>query len=364
MKSQYQQHIKQFKTSKKIIFSFYLLILVIPCHAQDIQLTQYYNIAQSHNPAFVGTSYAFRAVLDGRFQWPALDAKYKTYYFSADYNLERYNSGFGGYFISDYQGSGNIIRKTKIALQYASWININDEYSLRLGIEGAYNNLHLNYQEQTFPSQYSTYHIEYNTTRFPQILTDIEHPHYFDVGSGLLLYSDQLWAGYSLYHINRPSTGFWENSGSNTSFLHTLLGGYRFKYNIGMRESLNDYNFHVIPTFLYKTQGPSDQLDLGVYLQYKDILMGTWYRGIPIKNYNNSIKNINNESIIFLMGLIFDSFSFAYSYDIVISKLYSSWGAHEIGIIYKFPPESQFISKHKKYKALPCPKMQKMIMKK
>ncbi len=340
-------------------FSLVLFFTLFQAKGQDIQLTQYYNASQYLNPAFVGSSYAFRAVADSRLQWPALEAKYVTYYLSLDYNLEKYNSGFGGYIINDNQGQGKI-RQTEVALQYASWVNINENYSFRAGIQGSYNWVSLDYSQLSFPSMYNSSALDYSNTTLPGTLQDIQNPGYFDVGAGFLLYSDYLWFGYSLYHVNKPVEGFLNNPyESRTNFRHAIIGGYNLKYNIGKKESLYSFNLQVMPTFLFKKQGSSDQLDLGVYVQYKDILFGTWYRGIPVKNYNNDLKNINNESLIFLAGMRFDSFSVSYSYDLVISKLYSSWGAHEITFIFRYPPEDKFVSKHKKFKSIPCPKLEK-----
>ncbi len=345
--------------SRVVIATLVILIQGVQGKGQDIQLTQYYNASQYLNPAFVGTFYAFRMVADTRLQWPALDAKYYTYYLSADYNLEKFNSGVGGYIINDNQG-GVIYKETEVALQYATWVNLNYNFSLRAGIQGSYNNLSIDYQHLSFPSQYNTSALDYNTTAIPNSLKDVGSANYFDVGSGLLFYSDQIWFGYSFYHINKPVKGLINNpEKARSNFRHAIIGGYRFKYNIGRKVNLYSYNFHVIPTFLYKKQAKSDQLDLGLYFQYEDILCGLWYRGIPVKNYNNDLNNLNNESLIFLAGVRFESFSVAYSYDLVISKLVSSGGAHEISLIFRYPPESKFVSKHKKYKAVPCPKLEK-----
>ncbi len=327
--------------------------------AQDIQLSQYYHTAQYMNPAFVGTSYALRLVSDTRLQWPALGANYLTSYLSADYNLYKYRSGIGGYLLIDYQGD-NTIRTIETAIQYAAWVNITDKYSLRAGLQVAYNNRDIDYSRLTFPSQYNATNYDYNNGAYPSSLQGYTSSNYFDAGAGLLLYSNKFWIGYSLYHLNPIRQNF---INSDEEYIlprrHDIMAGFKFKYNIGTKENIHASNVHIMPTLLFKKQAKSDQLDLGLYTKLYSILVGAWYRGIPIKNYNKDIKNINNESVIFLAGIKLESFSVGYSYDLVISKLFSSHGAHEISITYTHPPQKRFKPKKHKFKSLPCPKTSK-----
>jgi len=64
------------------------------------------------------------------------------------------------------------------------------------------------------------------------------------------------------------------------------------------------------------------------------LVLGVWYRGLPIKN------NLpNNEAIIGLMGVSLEGgLDIGYSYDITVSKLglRNSGGAHEVSVTYSF----------------------------
>jgi type IX secretion system PorP/SprF family membrane protein len=147
-------------------------------------------------------------------------------------------------------------------------------------------------------------------------------------------------------HITQPNTSFL-NDKKNLDIKTGLSGGYRFSLTKNSKSKK-----WIIPTFYYKSQGKSDQFDLGSYLMYESIMAGIWYRGIPFKTYN---RIQNNESVILLLGYKYKNWSLAYSYDITVSTLSSSksGGSHEISLTYLH----QF-SKHqnkKRLKKIPCP---------
>src|SRR5690606_9578417 len=111
------------------------------------------------------------------------------------------------------------------------------------------------------------------------------------------------------------------------------------------------------PTFHYKFQGKSDQFDLGVYGIYDVLMLGFWYRGLPIvKQYRKEVPN--HESMIFLVGLKMKSFSVSYSYDVTVSRLAaaSTGGSHEINLTYL---HHKIQKKKKPMKRLPCPQFYK-----
>ena len=134
------------------------------------------------------------------------------------------------------------------------------------------------------------------------------------------------------------------------------IAGYRIKIReLATMRYLEDKDreiFSITPTVHYRLQGKSDQLDLGVYVFYKMIMTGVWYRGLPIKNIDDRI--INNESVIFLGGVKFDQLGLAYSYDLVISEIGgTTGGAHELNLIFQFPKEAK--KRGRNFKRLPCP---------
>ena len=174
----------------------------------------------------------------------------------------------------------------------------------------------------------------------------------------MLLYSDRYWVGVAAHHINRPQQAFFRTSdsdrlpmkGSFQAGLKIPFGGYT-----GLGDEM-EREMSISPALLYKFQGKYDQLDLGVYLTYSPIVLGLWYRGLPIKKYAANINN--HESIIALVGYRQENFSFGYSYDLTVSSLGSaSGGAHEISLSYIFDYEQKSRNRRsRKDKQLSCPK--------
>ena len=104
--------------------------------------------------------------------------------------------------------------------------------------------------------------------------------------------------------------------------------------------------------FLYKSQGKYDQLDVGMYWRKNAIVLGVWYRGLPVKR--NDYAVLNNDAIIMLVGYKFPKYRVGYSYDFTVSRLISSsGGAHEFSVIYEFNKNNDMPTKVRKYYSCP-----------
>ncbi|MCU0416647.1 MAG: type IX secretion system membrane protein PorP/SprF [Cytophagaceae bacterium] len=330
------------------------LVLFTPflTFAQDIQFSQFYSVPLYQNPAFAGSAHAFRGIAHTRLQWVGLDANYKTMYISGDGYSSRYRSGFGFQIFRDIQGS-NIISTNDYSLQYAYELPVSKSFTVRAGLQATASNRTLNYSSLTFPGQYDDNQGFIGTPGYPN---GIESKWYPDISSGILAYSDKLWGGFSVHHMNMPNQAFAGGGSANLPMKFAVTGGY--KINLSKRKYLaytdEEPEISITPTFHYKSQGKSDQLDLGVYGIYNQLMAGVWYRGIPVKRFEGFQ---NNESMILLVGWMYKSWSIAYSYDIVVSKLTTarSGGAHEINLTYIYKPTK----KYKPMRRLPCPSFYK-----
>src|SRR5690606_12958784 len=69
--------------------------------------------------------------------------------------------------------------------------------------------------------------------------------------------------------------------------------------------------------FNFKKQDPYNQLDAGAQLFFEPLILGLWYRGLPLK-YNLP----NNEAVITQVGFsLKNGLDIGYSFDFTTSKL-------------------------------------------
>ncbi len=339
-----------------LIYSSILIVLSFNSHAQDFQFTQFYAAPLYLNPGFAGSTQQTRVNNNNRIQWTGLTyaKSYNTYSVSADHYLKKYKSGIG--FIANYNaaGSGNL-RSIEFGVQYAYHIDINSRWKIRPGIQASMVSRSIDFNRLLFGDQI------YKDGITPQSQDQFNSPTvtYFDFSSGFVLYNRHLWLGMAGHHLNSPNQSL---TGATAALPidYTVHGGYKifltdrsvYKKTYSKKKSTS-----ISPAFIYKSQGKFDQLDVGMYFNFEPLVLGVFYRGIPLlKAYKQGYGN--SDAIAALIGLHLGSFSFGYSYDITVSKLavYNSGGSHEISLCYIFDTKGNkkpTIDKSKMI--LPCP---------
>jgi type IX secretion system PorP/SprF family membrane protein len=336
-------------------FTWLLILCIFSAtlvNGQDIQFSQFYNVPTYQNPAFAGSAHALRAIAHSRLQWPGLEANFNTAFLGVDHYFHKYNSGVGVYFLSDWTGKSSISTK-ELHLQYSYDLPISDSYSIRAGLQagGVYRSV--KYSGLTFPNQWDNQGYLGDSS-----FSANDALFYADLGSGALLYGEKLWVGFSAHHLNMPNQSVYGDI-ARLPIKFAFTGGYKIPINSSghhMAYMHDAPSVSITPTFHYKAQGKSDQLDLGLYGEYNMLLAGVWYRGIPLKNYD--VRYINNESLVLMLGMKYQDIAISYSYDITVSRLNAArpGGAHELNITYI---HSKHQKKHKPMKRLPCPSFYK-----
>ncbi len=319
--------------------------------AQDIQFSQFYTATLYVNPAFAGSMHQSRAMFHQRVQWPQLEAKYITSLFSYDNFIDKYNSGIGIMAIQDFQGANNI-SSSEAHILYAYELNLSRTFSFRAGFQGGIMSRQINYNKLSFPSQFNNQGFQGG-----DISANIgdERVNFFDVSTGGLLYSERLWVGVSAHHMNEPNQSFLGGV-TRLPARFAFIGGYKIYLdntaNTSLKRRADHREVSITPTFHYKFQGKSDQLDIGLYGTYNQIFGGVWYRGLPFKRIESFLPN--NESVVFIAGVFYKRFRFGYSYDATVSKLTEvrTGGSHEINLTYFHKPKP---AKRKLRKDIPCP---------
>lgn len=328
----------------------------------DPQYTQFYANSLYLNPAFAGANGTSRAFMIGRLQWPSIDGTHVTGTASFDHHFDQINSGVGLLVTQDYIPTSGL-KSLDIGVQYAYHLNLTEKLTFRPGVQLGLGRRSIDFSKLNYGNQYTDRGGYSSGAASGENFSSSTVPFYPDIAAGGLFYTNNAWVGIASHHLNKPIMSFnGADDGADANRIAmktTLHAGMKFlvgnqgKPRYGVVEDGDDEK-SISPTMIYKTQGKWDQLDLGMYGRYSMLVVGFWYRGIPIKRYKSEISN--HDAMNFLVGFIYNSFNLGYSYDLTISKLgMQSGGSHELSLTYTW-----LLMKHPKKKMrrekVVCPK--------
>lgn len=311
---------------KYLVFLFFLFDFSLMV-AQDPQFTQFYSNPLYLSASLTGATQQHRIASTYRNQWSQIPHGFNTYSFSYDHFFSQFNSGVGAIITRDVAGTGKL-GSTSLALLYSYDILVNPIWHVRPGLKFSYLNTSLNFYDLTFTS--------------PTESAPSEFVGDFDGGISCMVYSPRFWAGIDVDHLLTPTQSLYADE-ANVPMKYSLFGGYQI---IRKGRLLMPVDETVSLAFLYKRQGLQNQLDMGLYWFRMPMVLGLWYRGIPLVN------SPRGDSMAALVGFKTKYISIGYSYDFTISHLISSTGgAHEISLVYQFTTAPR----GKKPHAIPCP---------
>lgn len=334
-----------------LIFFGGVMILENKVQAQDPQFSQFYAAPLYLNPAFAGNTQMSRAGINYRNQWPSINANFTTYSAYFDHFFDRINSGVGLIVTRDEEGVVGL-RSTSVGAQYAYQLRLTDRLTFRPGVQVGVYNRNLNFDRLTFGDQWDPEcQCFQNPTGEPPTG---QSKTFLDLSFGGVLYSQNFWFGYSVFHLNEPNQSI-VGEQSRLPMKHSFHTGYKILLNTGYRKGYTKSGDErsISPTAQYKMQGGFQQLDLGVYTTLEPMVVGLWYRGIPFAAPNGFS---GSESLVLLVGYAYEKISIGYSFDFTLSDLgIRSGGAHELSISYvlsltdpRRPPADKL--------RIPCPK--------
>ena len=168
-----------------------------------------------------------------------------------------------------------------------------------------------------------------------------------------MIHSEKLFFGGAVHHVTEP----------NQSLIPDVQVGWerRITIHTGMNIELPKKSFRapattISPNVIYMTQGPSNQLNIGAYINKGPIVGGLWFRAV--QQYQTKTTTATGlESMIFLMGLQQGIFRFGYSYDMTTSALRAAaLGSHEISVGIQLEPYNRGRGPKRNLQAIPCPK--------
>ncbi len=301
--------------------------------AQDVEFSQFYASKNYLNPAFTALSNDQSFTSTYRNQWPSIKNAYDSYFVSFDRRLKGTESAIGIYYLGDIAGEGALQKQT-FAVQYAKHIRFSKEIYGSFGLKASYNTMSIKWDQLVWGDMLDARKGIVNSTSQQQ---GNPNEKYFDSGSGLIIYSKNMYGGIALEHVNRPTQGL-------LSLYETQRIPLRYKMHLGgnipIQNVPNATKVSISPQLIYTKQGRSSQTVVGAYLTYDVFSVGAWYR----------LK----DSFVVLLGMTNNNFRFGYSYDLSANKFITqSGGAHEISMTYSL----DFINgtKKRKYKVISCP---------
>jgi type IX secretion system PorP/SprF family membrane protein len=310
-----------------------LLPGVQTARAQDPQFSQYYANKLWLSPAFAGSGVGPRIATGFRSQWAGIPGAFRTINasFDAPIYFGNVQNGIGVNVMADQAGEGalTLIEPT---LSYSFLAELSDNAGIRLGIQGGIRYNSIDFYALRFPDQLApgvapgTVSQEFVNRSDINANTRLHE----EVGAGILFYNKFLFLGGTAKHITQPQqrllSGAQINS-ANGQIVDPKLPLYVAGF-AGATLPLDggDGDVALMPTVLYRMQGPFTQFDAGMYFKYSPLVLGVYYR------------TLGNDALIGIIGIDYNNFRIGYSYDYTMSDITNrvSGGSHEISISYEF----------------------------
>lgn len=330
---------------------FGLWLLASPnAQAQDPQFSQFYASPIYLNPALTGAMDRGRVGINYRNQWPSLAHSFTTLSAYVDYFVKDIESGVG-LIVNQNRESFLNYQSTEIGGIYSYKMRIADGLVMRTGIQLSYFHKDVDFEKLVFGNQID---IANGQVVGPsgEVFEKGAMVSFISASAGTLIYTNDMWIGAAVHHINEPDQSFIGGE-SKLSRKYSVHAGYKINLGDGRRLRTVSYQFQqrsVTFAVNYKKQAGYNQLDAGMQFYFQPLVLGMWYRGIPIQKVSNLVKN---ESVIALLGMeLNQNISFGYSYDFTVSQLAgSTGGAHEFSFTLNF---GKIVKRTRRDTILPC----------
>lgn len=323
----------------KLKFVIYILLTslsIAEVTAQDPIFTQYFLIPESLNPAFTGTLVTGYTGLIHRSQWPNENRRIDTEYafINGPVGIER-NMGLGLTILNQREVFTNY-NYIQINGVYSYNVNLNDDWRFRLGLEAGYGHKNFNFSNLLLEDQINPNNgtisggsVDPGVSNFNGKIS------FFDISSGILLYSDKAWFGASLKHLNKPNIAFTEFANVPLEMFLSIHSGYSFSLDNTHLTFFPDET-NLLLTANYMRQAQYNRLDFGTALDFKPFIFGV----IAATNPEGKSDNSHLFTSLNLFGSIqLNRFVFGYSYDISTSKLGNTQGVHELSLTWQIGRE-------------------------
>lgn len=316
------------KTFISVIISIALGNFCGSIFSQDPLFSQFFSTKYNTNPAFAGTANTTEVTEAYRSQWTSINNAFETNFFSAGTSLPSINSGIGVTVMQDKIADG-IFKSNYISLVYAYQLQVSRKLHFSLGVKPTYSQQVFDWGKASWGDQidatrgfvYTTNQVVNNNT----IKT-------FDFSSGGLLYSERFYAGLTVDHFFSTNVGYL--STQRTPIKYTICGGGTFS-----KKGYNKDELKVSPNIIYQKQGSHRYINVGLYAELKNFVIGTWLR--------------NKNAFILLAGVKYKKMRIGYSVDLPLTSIIGAapFGSQEITVTLSLPKKN----KKPRFRTISCP---------
>lgn len=314
-----------------------LLLLCILLHksgfSQEPYYSQFYNTPLYYNPANTGLDAGLKVRLTYRDQWPQYTDDLKTYNFSMDV-AERFMPGAGGLgviFNTNKEGNGFIKRNMVGALGSAR-IRLSRQWISQVGFMASYIQKQIDNDDFIWSDQLDDKHgLLYPHSSFAGF--ENQNISYPDLSLGGIVHYEDYYIsgtfGLAVHHVTKPNESF-----SNLDIRVPRKYVFHTDFVI-LQQSNPQKGFKFNPGLMVENQAGFYTFNLGVNVAKSVLYAGTWYR-------NKQSQIYNYQSIILLAGINipmvnkYSRLKLMYSFDLSITEMKGTGGAHEITLRFEF----------------------------
>jgi type IX secretion system PorP/SprF family membrane protein len=278
------------------------------------------------NPGYAGADGSINGLILNRYQWEGFAGAPKTLVFSVDAAITAFGApgGIGINVVNDQLG---FEKNTQLNVNYAYKIPLNIGV---LGIGASIGVLNKGIKPDGWISPDDIFNGSEGGTGDNLIPQAEVSQVAFDAGLGVYLKHNHYYFGAAVTHLNQAEIKFDELARTYLVRHYYLSGGYNIK--------LPDPLFEVRPSFFFKSDMASWQLDVNVNVVFDERFWG----GISYRV---------QDAVALLMGMeMANGLRFGYSFDLVTSPISRyGFGSHEIFVSYSLDLEK---NRNQKYKSV------------
>jgi len=302
----------------------------------------------SVNPALAGNAGHGQMSLIFRDQWPEFPQSYVTYALAWDQFFPRINSAFGVMALGDRQGNG-VFNTHSLHGFYVYGVPLGQHSAIRLGMEFSWAQRGLRWEDLRFFDQIDPVFGFNNSAGVLNPTGEIPPGdpsiNWFDAGAGAMIFNRKTYAGFSIKHLPRPNTAFYEGREDRLPIAWSAQAGARLPIGDNRRDPTV-----FSPYLLGIRQGDFSQARAGMRLG-----KGLVYGGTALR-YAFSPLGGTADALILEAGLRKNGFEMTYSYDVAVGPVAGqSGGAHELALLLRLTGEGAREAGRLRSESLRCP---------